>query len=226
MVLLLAGLAGCSAGCSAGFSAGSSGSAFGRLVRRPARRWRTCRSRSFYADFQDVAGGGGLGEGASRVSCATHVLVEIFDHDLVRCPRQQLGAPACACWLELVHLTEVSDHAGDQGRLHVRRQGPAGQPRRRRGRTEAVRSDKAARRLGAGRRRRGKWRPKPVPLRLCCLPYLNGNQIAGPGCGPLEACGGLNCRGAGAAGDCRRSTLDTRGRSWCCGGCRPGQLTR
>ena len=28
------------------------------------------------------------------------------------CPRLQLGAPACACWLELVPRTEVSDHAG------------------------------------------------------------------------------------------------------------------
>ena len=35
----------------------------------------------------------------------------------VRGPRLQLGAPACACWLELVPLTEVSDHAGrDAGR--------------------------------------------------------------------------------------------------------------
>ena len=30
----------------------------------------------------------------------------------MRCPRLQLGAPACACWLDLVSLTAVSDHAG------------------------------------------------------------------------------------------------------------------
>ena len=31
----------------------------------------------------------------------------------MRCPRLQLGTPACACWLELVSLTRVSDHAGN-----------------------------------------------------------------------------------------------------------------
>ena len=33
----------------------------------------------------------------------------------VRYPRLQLGAAACACWLELVPLTEVSDNAGRTG---------------------------------------------------------------------------------------------------------------
>ena len=34
------------------------------------------------------------------------------DLEEVRCPTLQIAAPACACWLELVPLTEVSDHAG------------------------------------------------------------------------------------------------------------------
>ena len=40
----------------------------------------------------------------------------LMGNTVVRCPIQQLGTPACACWLELVPLTEVPVHAGGDAR--------------------------------------------------------------------------------------------------------------
>jgi hypothetical protein len=48
----------------------------------------------------------------------------------VRCPRLQFGTPSCACWVELVPLTGVSDHAGICTRRQKRSRCPSTSRRR------------------------------------------------------------------------------------------------